>query len=249
MRRLLIVILVLGLVGCANDDPPQPLEGFPDGVINIAIDPSIPPFASYDETGEIVGIDIDVGRNIGQRIGLPVVFSPMSVDALYDALLAEQVDVVIAVLPFEGWRTSHVRYTRGYFNNGLVLVTDDDALKSMRDLPGYALAYEFGSPADAHARQWLRRVAAFQTMPYETPAYALDAVRLGLADAALMDFVTARTLLRDVNTWEPHIEYVTQEGYVIAVRANAPEAFRLVDDALQVLLERRLMRQIIDFWL
>ncbi len=211
---------------------------FPYGEIRIGVDASTPPFAVTGTDGTLSGIDIDLGRAIGAELGLPVRFVNMGIDGLYDAIISDQVDLVIASLVAEPWRTGDVRYTRPYFDAGLVLFSPE--LRQMQDLPGRRLAYEFGSLADTEARLWARRIPSFETMPYELPEYALEAVRLGLADAALVDAITAR--LHDADVFH----HVTNRHYVIAVHLHHRATFTAVDRTLKTLLEDGTIDTIID---
>ena len=228
----------------------QPLPAFPHGEVRVAIDASYPPFACVDADGGLAGVDADIGRAIAEQVGLPVRLVNIGIDGLYDALRADQVDLIISSLQAKVWRTHEVRYTRSYFNAGLVLVTvPDSPISAMTDLPGESLAYEFGSTADVAARAWLRRVPAFETRPYELPAHALDAVRLGEASAGLVDSVTARLYVRQHPGWQPNMNHVTDSGYVIAVRLDRRETFRAVERALGDLLSGGIIDRIIDDWL
>jgi ABC-type amino acid transport substrate-binding protein len=250
MRRRILLAGLFGLIGfivLLTRPMVSPELAFPDGVIDIAVDPSTPPFAYY-AGDELVGIDIDLGRALGDALGLPVRFAPLSLDALYDALNAGTVDLVIASLQPDYRRSAIVTFSRSYFDAGLVLVSPHQ-INSMRDLPGHALSYEFGSTADAEARRWLRRVAAFETLPYETPDYALDAVRAGLADAALVDAVSA-TIYRNAHpAWQAEQHHVTHMPYVIAMRDTPPSVQATINDALADLIEQGMLRAIIDRWM
>jgi ABC-type amino acid transport substrate-binding protein len=227
---------------------PPVKELFPYGEVRIGVDASYPPFAVATEN-DLFGFEVDLGRALAARLGLPVRFVNMGFDGLYDSLKADQVDVVIATLRVELHRTGDVRYTNPYYNAGLVLVTSQTNLSRMDDLSGHSLAYEFGSEADIVARRWLRKIRAFETRPYELPEHALDAVRLGLADAALVDATSARLYLRKHADWRAQLNYVTEEWYVGAVRIDRGATWRAVNDALQSLVDDGTVSTILKQWL
>jgi ABC-type amino acid transport substrate-binding protein len=227
---------------------PPVKELFPYGELRIGVDASYPPFAVATEN-DLFGFEVDLGRALAARLGLPVRFVNMGFDGLYDSLKADQVDVVIATLRVELHRTGDVRYTHPYYNAGLVLVTSQPNLSRMADLSGRSLAYEFGSEADIVARRWLRKIRAFETRPYELPEHALDAVRLGLADAALVDATSARLYLRKQADWRAQLNYVTEGWYVGAVRIDRGATWRAVNDALQSLVDDGTVNAILKQWL
>lgn len=221
---------------------------FPYGEMRIGVDASSPPFA-VATADDLFGLEIDLGRALAAELGVPVRFVNMGYDGLYDSLRADQVDIVVAQLLYDPQLTASVRYTRPYYNAGLVLVSPAErALRAVADLPGRALAYEFGGEADAEARRWLRRVLPFDQRPYELPAYALDAVRLGQADAALVDATSARLYLRDHPGWQAALAPVTDSLYVIATRADRPALADRVDAALAALEANGRLAAMINEW-
>jgi polar amino acid transport system substrate-binding protein len=174
----------------------------------------------------------------------------MGYDGLYDSLKADQVDIVISALLVDPSRLGDVRYTRHYFNNGLVLVSPGEKpLESMYDLPNHSIAYEFGSEADQQAHIWLRRVVPFETQPYELPQYALDTVRLDVADAALVDATSARLYLREHRGWNGQYRYITDSWYAVAVRIDHYEMWAAVNQALQSLVDDGTLDEILARWL
>ena len=241
-------VAVLLLIRHVRDGaPPPPRELFPTGELRIGIDPSNPPFA-VATADDLYGLDIDLSRELGKRLDLPVRFVYLGYDGLYDALKSDQVDALVAGLLIDLTRLNDVHYSQAYFNAGLVLVSDK-GLARMEDLPGRSLAYEFGSEADTQARTWLRRILPFETRPYELARYALDAARVGEADAALVDAVSARLYLRDHADWQPELNHVTDNLYAIATQSRRPEISVAINQALQSIIDDGTLIQIINRWL
>ena len=241
----LAAMLVIGLRAQALLQPEPP--AFTTGILRVAIDPSYPPFAGINGD-EVAGLDVDVANALGETLDLPVDRQLLGVDALYDALRDRRVDVIISTIQPENWRTGDVRYSRPYFDAGLVLV-GDAAITTMQDLPGHTLAYAFGSEADAEARVWSRRIEAFETRPYELPAHALDAARLGEADVALVDAITAYLYLQDHPEWDIDLHYSTHRPFVVAVHIDDWGSLRAVNEALDTLDENGTLDDIIARWL
>ncbi len=247
----LFIIGIFAILFQIGVDKPSLKDIFPAGEVRIGIDATLPPFAFISDN-ELAGFEITLGEQIGEQIGLPVRFVNMGFDGLYDSLVGEpaQVDLVISRLIIDPLRSGEVYYTRPYFNAGLVLVTEDASqINSMNDIqPDTALAYAYGSRADNEARRWLRRIPPFETRPYEIPTHALDAVRVGDADIALTDSVTARLYLSENPQWQAEIYPVTDELYAIAIRIHDIERWRLIENALTDLFENSTIEQLTDLW-
>lgn len=245
---VLAAICGLALLRRAVDGPPPPArELFPYGELRVGVDASSPPFAN-DDAGTLSGLDIDLGSALGAELDLPVRFVSLGYDGLYDALKSDQVDALIASVVIDLTRLKDVHYSDAYFNAGLVLVSSE-GLTQMTDLPGKRLAYEFGSEADTQARSWLRRILPFTPQPYELPRYALDAARLGAADAALVDAASARLYLREQPAWPAQLSYVTDVPYAVATQSRRPAISVAINAALERLAADGRLEQIIRRWL
>lgn len=248
---LLIVAggLFFGLRAWEDRQPPSREEAFPSGEIVVGVDTSFFPFA-VDTGSDLQGLDIDLARALGERIGLPVRFRPLGYDGLYDALIRGDVDLLISALVVNTARTRDVRYTRPYYDDGLILVTvPDQDIITMSDLPGHALALEYGSAAHSFTNDWSRRLTPFELRLYELPSYALDAVRVGEADAALVQTTTYLLYRQEHAEWATESHRVTNTFYAIAVRIDREATWLWVDAALGGMQYDGSLQTIVDRWL
>lgn len=254
--RIIIILLLLafsayvsitGIVDWYRNRPPTIEEAFPAGTMVVGVDATFPPFA-VDNGQEMYGIDIDLGNEIAERMEIDVRFVNMGFDGLYDALIDGQVDVVISALLINSARTQDVRYTLPYFDNGLVLVTEDETIALMQDLPEHSIALEYGSSAYSEVNFWLQQLDSFELMPYELPRYALDSVRLNEANSALVDNTTYLLYQSEYPDWESQSNRVTNAHYAIAVRYDRETAWVWVNAVLNGIKEDGTMQAIIDRW-
>ena len=261
MRARLALTLVLLLIAGASlflyaarlSRPPDIATAFPRGFIVVGVDASLPPFA-IDDGEAVSGLDIDLARAIAQSLELPIRFVNISYYGLFDALISAEVDLLVSALRVEAARADDLRYTRHYFDNGLILVRHSaEASASLDDLPdnlqGQKVAFELGSQADARLRQLEDQHGPVTRLPYELPSYALDALRLGQADAAIVDATALRLYQRRFPDWRSEAQYLTRDPYAIAVRRDNREAWQLVDAALATLKENGELARIIAKWL
>ncbi len=246
-RILIIVVLALATYLGWSRLNRTVFPAFPTGEMRIGVDASALPFALAGKNG-LAGIDIDLGYALAGELNVPVRFVNMSIDSLYDSILSNQTDLIISSLPVEPWRMGEIRYTGPYFNAGLVLVSDSTII-NMHDVPGHSLAYEFASSADTQVRRWSRLIAEFEQRPYQRATHALDAVRIGEANAALVDAISALLYLQDHPDWSPNLNYVTDNEFAIAVYLHRGETFEYIDYALQAVQESGKLDAILIHWL
>ena len=221
----------------------------PYGELRVGIDPSTPPLA-VDTGGAYAGLEVDLARALAERLDVPLRFVPLGFDGLYDALIADQADVILAGLRPDASRLDVVRYIMGYFDAGLVLVHADGAdLPTMQAMDGRTLAVEFGTDGDLEARGWQRRLHVLHVLPLDTPAAVLEAVAAGQADAALLDALSARLGLEEHAGLVIAPEVVTHDWIAPAVRADAHRLGDALDAALQAMQADGTLDALLARWL
>jgi ABC-type amino acid transport substrate-binding protein len=227
------VLAIIGIVVWQSIETPltrQREEAFTSDTLRVGMDLSYPPFG-YIQDDIAVGIDVLLAETLSQRLGLRLEIFPVSYDGLYDALLANRVDVVISALTVDARRTRDVLYSLPYFDNGLVFISDADMPLTYQNLSGQRIAFEFGSHADGEIREHVRRMNDVTLLPYEKPVYALDAVRLYMADGALTDTTTYR--LYEYNTeWQSHSVSITHVPFAMAVHIDRIATFDMIQTTL-----------------
>ena len=254
-RFLVATLICCGMVALATylalriEPPPDKHAAFPRGEIVVGIDASYPPFA-IDDGQSLSGLDVELAEVIADRIDLPLRFTNISYHGLYDALISGQADLLISALRVDPARMDDVRYTRHYFDNGLLLVSPADApLLEVESLSNRRVAFEIGSAAETELRKLESDDITLERLPYELPRYALDALRLGIADAALIDATTLRLYQREYPNWRVARTHITHDYFAIAVAKTRHDTWRLVDDALATLIESGQLATIIGRWI
>ena len=242
-----LVAASIVLVLMRRDAPPDRAAAFPAGEIVVGVDASFPPFA-HDDGVNLQGLDIDLASAIAAELDLPLRFVNIGFYALHDALISGQVDLLVSALRVDPARMDDIRYSQSYFDNGLLLASaggdiDVDSLDNAR------IAYEYASSAESQIRAWEADGLSIQRQPYELPEYALDALRLNQADAAIIDATTLRLYLRARSEWRARYQHITHERYAIALRIDRADAWKLTDAALRTLKESGELAKIIDKWL
>lgn len=240
---------LVAILASRVEPPPDKHVAFPRGEIVIGVDASYPPFA-IDNGQSLAGLDIELAKAIADLIDLPLRFISISYYGLYDALASGEADLLISALRVDPTRMDDVRYSRHYFDNGLLVVSPAGApILNAESLAGHGIAFEIGSQAETELRKLESDELTLNRFPYELPRYALDAVRLGIADAALVDVTTQRSYQREYPNWQVERFHLTHEYFAIAVPRSRHDAWRLVDSALAALIDSGQLATIIEKWL
>jgi len=125
----------------------------------IGTDATYPPFEFVDESGNITGVDIEVGREIGKALGKEVEFRNINFDGLITALRSGSIDLVISSMTATPERRQSIDFSEPYVKTGLaVLVAKDSTLQNADDLkaPGRKIAVRLGTTGESWARANLK---------------------------------------------------------------------------------------------
>lgn len=254
MSLALVGVILSCLVACEGQDaqPDVSLERVrQSGRLVIGIDPSYPPFESYDERGQLVGFDVDLANDLAGRLGAQPSFVAIDIGGIIDALIAKKIDVIISsLLPYPEY-TKQVSYSQAYFNAGQVLVvregtTDIDGLE---DLKGKVVALESGSGGDLEMSKRAKSIERLTIRPEMTAQQALTSVREGRADAAVVDAISALEYQRSQGGLSVVGDPLTDEPFVIAVRRKDQALLKEIERILTDLRDEGGLELLREKWL
>jgi len=254
-KLAILVILVIAAVGLwFVPEVTAWLERKPDeawariqqtGVIRFAINPTYMPFDGLGSHGDFFGIDVDIANEIARRLDVRAEFVIAGFDSLYDVLRVGQADATISALPIDPAKFGTWRYSEPYFEAGQVLVSN---LAREPKLSQGSIAVEYGSDADAAARNLARRREGVEIKYTSSAADALKAAANGWANAAIIDGVSARQLLPKYPDLSIS-EQVTHDPYAIAVWGESDQLVAEINAALAAMKADGTLPRIVDEWM
>lgn len=239
-RWLIIValgcLIAIALTGCAGGDsePDLSLERIREsGKLIVAIDPSYPPFETYDDKGQITGYDVDLASEVASRLGVRPDFVAIDMGGIIDALIAKKVDVIISSLTPYPEYGKDIAYSRAYFDAGQVIVIrrGSTAITALDDLKDKIVAVESGSGGELEMSRHVKSLQGMTMKPTMTPQQALNEVEEGRADAAVVDAISALEYARTHEALEIETT-ITDEPFVIAARRKDKALLKEIDRVL-----------------
>jgi ABC-type amino acid transport substrate-binding protein len=221
-----------------------------EGLMRVGMDASWPPFEYIEDDGQIVGLDVDLARAIGQRLGVEVELVNVGFDSLYDALYVGRFDAIVSALPYDPLLYGDVAYSISYFNAGQVLVTraNETEISEVNDLSGKSLGVEWGSEGDALARRLQKEIEDLSLENYLTPQDMLSALKEGDVEAAIVDAVSAYQFIATEGDLQVVGNALTDELYVIAVRLDSPLLLKAISEALVEMREDGALERLQEKW-
>ena len=219
-----------------------------EGILRVGIDPTFPPFEATD--GEnLYGIDVELADSLANDLGLKAEFTYFGYDGLYDALLTEQIDVLISALAIFPELTRDFAYSEPYFNAGQVAVSQQsEQIFTLEDLTDQSVAVELGAEGHLLARDLQREKPAVTVLTFNSAEEALTALESGAADIAVTDSISAQTFNFDESYPESSV-FLTDEPYAMVVRAVDKLLLEKLNDSLAKLKDSGVLNEIKTRWL
>jgi polar amino acid transport system substrate-binding protein len=117
------------------------------GVIRVSTDPEYPPQSFLDEeTNELDGFDIDVAKEIAERLGVDIEFETPSFDAVTAGSWADRWDMSVGSVTVTPAREEALDFTQAYYFTPVGAVAlDESGITSLADFAGETICVGSGT--------------------------------------------------------------------------------------------------------
>jgi polar amino acid transport system substrate-binding protein len=171
MARLGLVALALALVAgvsplvvppAASDEDPL-AEIKKRGVINIFVEAQYRPYEFRDQSGQIVGLDIDLARKMFEDdLGIKCSFTDLDLAGVLGALLTRKTDLVISGITITQDRAKRFGLSIPYSEAGAAILVraDETRLSGPDDLSGKTIGTQIGSSSQKAAEAFEAQLKA-----------------------------------------------------------------------------------------
>ena len=224
-----------------------PLEKIKEkGTLILGTSADYPPYefhASINGNDEIVGFDIEIGKEIAKDLGVELVIKDMKFDGLLAALDQGNIDIVIAGMSPTPERAENVDFSQIYYQSMQTVVIraeDKDVLTSAESLIGKKIGVQKGA---------IQETIASEQFPGASPVALgkitdlILSLNSGRIDSAIIEYPVAKSGV-SVNPGlfitEIPIE-MEDNGTAIALKKGSDDYLEAVDKTLTRLLEEKLV--------
>jgi L-cystine transport system substrate-binding protein len=154
------------------------------GVLRIGTEGTYAPFTFHDSTGALVGFDVEIGREIAERLGVEAQFVEGPWDGLIAGIDANRYDVVINQVGITEERQAKYDFSEPYIASKAALVVrgDNEEIKSFEDLAGKRSAQTLTSNYAQLAQEYGAEVVGTEGFDQ-----SIALVLQGRADATIND--------------------------------------------------------------
>lgn len=220
------------LAGCGNasskgDDLLSEIQA--KGKIVIAMEGQWAPWTYHDESGELVGYDTEVGKEIASRLGVEAEFVEGEWDGLFAGFETGRYDAIINGVEITEERSEKYNFSTpyAYIHTALVVLDTNSDINTFADLAGKKTANSLGSTYADIAAEYGATVENVDTL-----SETIDMLISGRSDATLNSVDSIADYL-SVHPEAPiKIVATSEEASSVAIPVRKTDSTKSYEEAL-----------------
>jgi len=236
---LLSISIMISLTGCSTKKDTDSFSKIKErGYVTIGLDDTFAPMGFKDTSGNIVGFDVDLAKDVFKRIGLDVKFQSIDWSMKESELNSGNIDMIWNGYSITPERQVKVAFTKPYLENKQIIITlADSKINSKADLNGKKVSTQNGSSSldainkDSEFVKGLSGGAAILFDNYNDAFMDLEAKR---SDALVADEILVRYYLKERGAEKYKIlaDNFGTEEYGVGLRKGDTELLSKINETL-----------------
>ena len=222
-KIMLLVMSILLLTGCKRDD----------NKLILATEAGFAPYEYYQD-GEIVGVDIDIAREIALSLGKELVIKDVSFDFIINEIKSGKSDIGAAGMSITKERLEEVDFSVEYaVSNQVVIVPMDSKITSIDQISNQRIAVQLGTVADSYVNENYKDATVIRQKKYLS---MVEDLKAGKVDLIIMDLLPASEIVKSNDGLKILDEYLFTDKYGMAIKKGNKELLDKVNDVLTRLM-------------
>ena len=195
---LLVAACVFSLAACGSkDDSKDSKESKKDSkdTLVMATNAEFPPY-EFHEGDDVVGIDADIARAIGEEMGMEVKIEDMAFDSIIPAVTSGKADFGAAGMTVTEDRKKNVDFTDTYATaTQVIIVKEGSDIAGPDDLTGKKIGVQLGTTGDIYADD----IEDAKVERYNKGFEAVQALTQDKIDAVVIDGEPAKEFVAEAD--------------------------------------------------
>ncbi|ENH96512.1 amino acid ABC transporter extracellular binding protein [Gracilibacillus halophilus YIM-C55.5] len=218
-----------------------------NGVITVGTEGTYAPFTFHNEEDELTGYDVEVMREVANRLDLDVEFRETQWDSMLAGLNNERFDVVANQVGIREDRLEKYDFSEPYTYTGAVIVVpaDNNDITSFADLEGKTSAQSLTSNFEEIATENGAEIVGVEGL-----AQSIENIKQGRVDVTVNDRLAVLEYMNEKG--DDSIKIATQQDNVsrtaFAFRKGNEELVEAVNGALNEMREDGTLAKISKEW-
>lgn len=252
---LLLVILLMA-TGCSSSAEDTSGEGKlaeiqDSGKLVLGTSADYPPYEFYAEVDgelQIVGFDIEIAKEIAKDMGVELEIVDMQFDGLLAALVADNIDIIVAGMAATEERKESVDFSTSYYEaEQTMLVREEDYEKfsSISDLEDHRIGVQMATVQEGIAHEQVANAKEIKSLG-KISDLVLE-LNYGNIDAIiLVDTVAMAYAQNNENLVLSQISFGKEDGVAAAIAKGHEEFLASVNETLERLIAEGSVDQFIE---
>lgn len=202
----------------------------------VGLDDNFPPMGFRDNSGEIVGFDIDMAKEVGKRMGVKITFKPVEWDGVILSLNNKDIDAIWNGLTITDKRKEQISFSKVYLQNKQVVIARSNSnISKKSDLNDRIVGLQMGSSSeialtsDSNLSSSLKEVKK-----YSNNTEALLDLNAERIDAVIVDEVVGRYYIsKKPGDYKVLEENLGLEDYGVGIRKTDTSLTSEIDKILE----------------
>ncbi|MFR6306483.1 MAG: ABC transporter substrate-binding protein [Bacilli bacterium] len=220
LRLSLLFICLIVMVGCGKKD---------DNKLVMVTEAGFAPYEYY-ENGEIVGVDVDIAREIAKELGKELVIKDIAFDSIINEVRTGKADIGAAGISYSDERAKKVDFSINYsVSKQVVIVKNDSFINSIKDINDKKIAVQLGSVADTYVTKNYKNAEIVRQKKYLA---AIEDLKVGKVDLVVMDELPAKEIIEKNSGIKILDGELTSDSYGMIVKKGNTELLETVNKVL-----------------
>lgn len=222
-----------------------------EGKLTVASSPDFPPFESLDDAGEYVGFEVELIKQVAEKLGLEVEFVNLQFDAILPAIVAGgQADCGLSGFTITPDRKKEVNFTDSYYTDDLCVITMQsntditaDNYNETLNAEDIIIACQTGTTGETYAQE---NYPAATVAGYGNANDTFAALQAGQATAIVTNWAVGASMLDSYTDTQMIGEIATGEDYGICVNQDNEALLNALNGAIDELMDDGTVDELID---
>lgn len=256
MKKNILLGIIIGsmsfsLLACSKKEIKSVMDK--DKII-VGLDDAFAPMGFKNESGEIVGFDVDLAKEVGQRLDKEVVFQPIDWSMKESELNSGNIDFIWNGYTITEERKEKVDFSEAYLNNKQVIVTlTTTDINSKSDLADKKVGAQSESSAIEAMEKDMELYESFyggEAITFEDNNQALMDLEAGRIDAVVADEILVKYYikLKGEDKFKVLTENFGSEEYGVGIRKGDIETVEAINNAFEEMKKDGKMAEISQKW-
>lgn len=235
VRAIIVVLffLVLFVSGCgkrSNDE------------LVLATEAGFAPYEYYKD-GKVVGVDIDIAKEIAKNLGKKLVIKDVSFDFLINEVKSGKADFAAAGISITEERKKEVDFTDEYtISNQVVVIRKDSTITSFEEIKNKKIAVQLGTVADIYVSDNYKKAELVTHKKYLS---AVEDVKSRKADCLIMDQLPALEIVKENTELKVMDGVLFQDRYGMIVKKGNDSLRKDINKVLKELNDDGIIEQLV----